>query len=151
MKQLCSMILITLFVLTPVFSQAPQSNWKATEKVIIQYEQLVAAGAFLTPEGWEKARKIFDRSGPFPRDGKIFIMTTGGSLGKNWVKENQAQVETKWTDYLGAIDSSLRYEGPKTSLHFAMTAYVFRLVYTNKRTVLATDGKTIREITGAWG
>jgi hypothetical protein len=149
-KQLSALILISSMAMITATAQTPQSNGKTTEKVIVRYEQFVASGAFLTPDGWEKAGNIFNRSGPFPRDGEISLMTTGGSLGENWVKGDQAEVETKWTNYLGTIDSSLRYERPKNDFPVTMTVYEFRLVYTNKHTELAADGKTIREITGAW-
>jgi hypothetical protein len=133
-----------------VAAQTPQSNGKPTEKVVIQYEKFVENGAFLTPEGWKTAGKLYDRSDAFPRDGTIFLMSTGGSLGEIWVKDSRAEVETKWTDYFGTIDSSLRYEPPKSDIHLAMTAYVFHLVYTNKHRDIGTSGETIREITGPW-
>jgi hypothetical protein len=139
----------TLFLtLTTVPAQTPQSNGKPTERVVVEYEKLVANGAFLTPEGWKMAGKLFEQSSVFPRDGVIFLMTTGGSLGENWVKDNQAEVETKWTDYLGTINSALRFTPPQDDV--TMTAFVFRLVYTNKHRDLGINGETIRESTGVW-
>jgi hypothetical protein len=35
-------------------------------------------------------------------------MSTGGSLGENGLEGDQAEVETKWTDYHGTMDSALR-------------------------------------------
>jgi hypothetical protein len=131
-------------------AQTPQSSGKPTEKVVIQYEKYVQDGVFLTPGGWKLAGKLFEQSAAFPRDGSIFLMSTGGSLGENWVKDSKAEVETKWTDYFGTIDSALRYEPPKSNIHPTMTAFVFRLVYTNKHRDIGTNGETVREVTGPW-
>ena len=70
-------------------------------------------------------------------------MSTGGAVGEDWVKGDLAQVETKWMDDLGAIDSSLRYQPPPGSLHVTMTAFVFHLVYTNKHQYIGADGKRL--------
>jgi hypothetical protein len=130
-------------------AQAPQSHGKATELVIIQYEKLVQEGEFLTPEGWKRLSKLYAQSKPFPGDGTISLMSTGGSLGEMWVNGDHAEVDTKWTDYFGSITPSLRYK-PPTGPPGVMTGYVFHLVYTNKHTDIGADGKTIREITGPW-
>ena len=101
---------ITLFLfmgLTTAQAQPPQTHGKPTEDVVIRYENLVAKGAFLTPEGWKLASKLYDYSGAFPARAEIFLMSVGGSLGENWSKENRAEVETKWTDYYGSVDSAL--------------------------------------------
>jgi hypothetical protein len=98
--------------------------------VVVEYEKLVADGAFLTPEGWKKAGKLYEQSAAFSPNGEILLMGTGGNLGEDWVKGNEAQVETKWTDYDGTIDSALRFKPPAPQI--TMTTFVFRLVYTNK-------------------
>ena len=80
-------------------------------------------------------------------------MSVGGSLGKNWSRDNRAEVETKWTDYFGTIDATLRYHSPKRPLQFVtptMTTFVFRLVYTNKHREIGTKGETVKEVTGPW-
>jgi hypothetical protein len=119
-KRLHAIVLALLVGGATVTAQTPRSHGKATERVVIQYEKLVASGAFLTPEGWQTAGKLFDRSNAFPREGDISLMATGGSLGENWVKDNRAEVETKWTDYLAKIDPTLRYKPPEVRL---MTIY----------------------------
>jgi hypothetical protein len=148
MKRLHAIIAVLFLGVTTATAQSPQSHGKATEQVVIQNEKLVANGAFLTPEGWERARKIYDRSVPFPRDAEISIMSTGGALGENWVKGDRAEVETKWTDYLGTIDSSLRFKPPQNGIPVTMTVYVFHLVYANKHTDIGANGKIIKEVTG---
>jgi hypothetical protein len=145
-----AIVLALLVGWATVRAQTPRSHGKPTERVVIQYEKLVASGAFLTPEGWQTAGKLFDRSNAFPREGDISLMATGGSLGENWEKDNQAEVETKWTDYLGKIDPTLRYKPPERRVHGVMTVYVFHLVYTNKHRDIGEDGEIIREVTGPW-
>jgi len=71
-----------------------------------------------------------------------------GTWGTNWVHGDRAEVETKWTDYLGTIDSALRYKPPSRDVPVTMTVFVFRLVYTNKHRVVGKNGETVREITG---
>jgi hypothetical protein len=150
MNRLRAIIPALFLTLSTVGAQTPQSHGKPTEQVVIQYEKLVAKGAFLTPEGWKMAGKLYDRSDAFPRHGEIFLMSTGGSLGENWVHGDRAEVETKWTDYDGTIDSALRYKPPKFNFPVTMTAYTFHLVYTNKHRDIGRKGETIREVTGPW-
>src|SRR5260370_16151977 len=80
------------------------SNGKPTEVVVIKYEKLVAAGSLLTPDGWKTVSTLYDSSQPYLVSGTIFLMSTGGSLGENWSKNDTAEVGTKWTDYFGSID-----------------------------------------------
>jgi hypothetical protein len=141
-------VVVLLLAPTIVTAQAPQSSGKPTELVVVEYERLVANGSFLTPEGWKKAGKLFEQSDAYPPDGEILLMGTGGNLGEDWVKGNEAQVETKWTDDLGTIDSTLRFK-PSNPL-VTMTSYVFRLVYTNKHRDIGRNGETVRESTGPW-
>lgn len=92
----------------------------------MEYEKLVGTGAFLTSEGWNRAAKLYVESIPFPPNGEISLMNIGGSLGEMSANGDRAEVETKWTDYLGTIDSTLRYKPPHHEV--TMTAYQFRLV-----------------------
>lgn len=57
-------------------------------------------------------------------------MSTGGALGENWNDGAQAEVETKWTDYLGSIDRDLKYKAPQ-GLHVTMVVYQFKLRFTD--------------------
>jgi hypothetical protein len=95
-------------------AQVHKKPLKPTEKVVQQYEKVVAEGFLLTPEGWKHASRLWDSSDPYPKDGEIVVRSAGGSIGEDWVKGNRAQVETKWNDLYGRIDSALRYkpEGP---------------------------------------
>jgi hypothetical protein len=148
MKAFRTSVVVLLLAPTILSAQAPQSSGKPTELVVVEYERLVANGAFLTPEGWKKAGKLFEQSNAYPPDGEILLMGTGGNLGEDWVKGNEAQVETKWTDDLGTIDSALRFKPPNP--YVTMTSYVFRLVYTNKHRDIGRNGETVRESTGPW-
>jgi hypothetical protein len=91
-------------------AQASKSDGKATERVLRQYEKLIADGAFLTPEGWKKASRIFGRSNPYPKDGEVLLTSQAGLIGENWVRGDRAEVARKWADFRGSIDSSLRYK-----------------------------------------
>lgn len=136
--------------LVPAIAHAPQSNGKPTEQVVVQYEQIIASGALLTPEGWRRAGKLFGQSNAYPPDGEISLISTGGSVGEMWLEGDRAEVQTKWTDYMGTIDSALRYEPPASSADSIMTLFVFHLVYTNKHRDIGTSGETSAEVVGPW-
>jgi hypothetical protein len=150
MKRLHAILSVLFLGVVSVTTQAPKSQGKPTEQLVVHFEKLVANGAFLTPRGWKMAGELFARWGPFPRDNKIALMTVGGSLGETWVKDDQAQVETKWTDDLGTIDSALRFKPPNDEIRSDMTSFVFHLVYTNKHRDIGAKGETIREVSGPW-
>jgi hypothetical protein len=140
----------------PIIAQTPISNGKPTEKVVIQYEKFVEDGAFLTADGWQRAGRLFEQVSAFPPNGKIYLMDTGGAVGENWQRGNEAEVETKWTDYFGSIDSSLRYKAPQPVYDVAgrivqpaMTVYRFRLLYSGKCRKAGKDGKML-EIRVPW-
>ena len=107
---------VILFLsLSPAIAQAPKAHRappKPTELVIRRYEKLVARGAFLTPEGWKKASRLYQRPDPYPRDSEIEVISTGGLIAENWMHGDEAEVETKWDDFFGTIDGALRYKPP---------------------------------------
>ena len=150
MKRLHAILSVLFLGVVSVTTQAPKSQGKPTEQLVVHFEKLVANGGFLTPRGWKMAGELFARWGPFPRDNKIALMTVGGSLGETWVKDDQAQVETKWTDDLGTIDSALRFKPPNDEIRSDMTSVVFHLIYTNKHRDIGAKGETIREVSGPW-
>ena len=129
------------------YARDPVSNGKATELVVIRYERFIASGALLNPQGWAASARLFDQSMPYPQNGKILLSSTGGAVGEMWLKDDQAEVETKWTDDFGAIDSTLRYIPPRLP-HVTMTMYQFRLIYTDKHREIGPHGETIKEATG---
>jgi len=150
MKRLHAILSVIFLGVVSVTTQPPKSQGKPTEQVVVHFEKLVANGAFLTPQGWKMAGELFAQWGPFPRDRKISLMTVGGSLGEIWVRGDQAQVETKWTDDLGTIDSALRFKPSNDEIRSDMTSFVFHLVSTNKHRDIGANGETIREATGPW-
>jgi len=150
MKRLHAVLSVVFLGVVLVTAQAPKSQAKPTERVVVHFEKLVANGAFLTPQGWRMAGELFAQWGPYPRDNTIALMTVGGSLGETWVRGDQAQVETKWTDDVGTIDSALRFKPPHDEIRSDMTSFVFHLVYTNKHRDIGANGETIREATGPW-
>jgi hypothetical protein len=64
----------------------------------------------LTPEGWKKAPRIFGRSNPYRDDGEVFLTSRAGLIGETWLRGDRAEVERKWSDVFGSIDSDLRYK-----------------------------------------
>jgi hypothetical protein len=111
-------------------AQNSKEQLKPTERLIRRFEKLIAAGDLLTPAGWKRASQLFEKSNPYPPSGEIYVVSTGGAVGEDWVKGDRAQVETKWDDNYGTIDSALRYKPPSPSGRLAM-AQMFSLVLTH--------------------
>jgi hypothetical protein len=141
-------LILSVSAVTAV-AQAPQSNGKATERVVRQYEKLIADGAFLTPEGWKKASRIFVRSNPYPKDGEVLLTSQAGLIGENWVRGDRAEVERKWTDFRGSIDSSLRYKPAMPTIDVIPAILDYSLVFTNRHIDIEEEGTT-REVLGTW-
>jgi len=93
---------------TAQVSQAQKK--KPTEFVVARYERLVLIGDLLTPAGWKRASNLFVLSDPYSQTGDIHVMWTGGVIGEDWVRGDRAQVETKWNNWYGTIDSTLRFK-----------------------------------------
>jgi hypothetical protein len=150
MKLLRAAVLILLAAVMTT-AQAPQSSPKPTEQVVGQYEELVSRGALLTPTGWKAASRFFYESQAFPHNGTIFLTSsaTAAMIGEMWVKGDRADVQTKWTDYFGSIDSSLRYKPESRPAAVVMTVYDFHMIYTNKHRDMAASG-AVTETTGPW-
>jgi hypothetical protein len=139
---------ILLSIASLALAQSPKSNRKPTEKLVVEWERLVASGAFLTPDGWNAAGKLYKQANAFPATGEISLISTGGLVGEDWLRDGSAEVETKWDDYFGTIDSSLRYKAPPVPV--VMWGGFFRLVYTNKHVETGKRGEVISEVTGPW-
>lgn len=143
-----SLLVVCVFLSPSAKSQwAPISKGKPTELVITRYENLISQGAFLSPGGWKRASAIFAESSPYPQASDIDVITTGGIVGEDWNRDNHAQVETKWTDYVGSIDRELRLkQDPSCPV---MMIFTFNLIFTNKHRDISPDGK-VTEKAGAW-
>jgi hypothetical protein len=124
-------VLIVLLGIIVAAAQAPRTQKKPTELVIRRYEKFIADGSLLTPEGWKRASKLFDTLDPYPRNGEIWVVSTGGLIGEDWVKGDRAQVETKWNDSFGTIDSSLRLK-PPVPRGSIMMGEIFSLVFVHQ-------------------
>jgi hypothetical protein len=107
----------------------PEHDGKVTSLVVVQYEQFIADGSLLTPEGWKRAATLFGQSKPYPANGIVVLRSTGGTLGETWRKENQAEVQTKWTDSFGSIDSKLRYKPATRDRDVIGLIDIFHLVF----------------------
>jgi hypothetical protein len=122
-----SMLLVMSMTVTTAVAQAPQSSGKATERVVRRYEKLIADGALLTPEGWKKTSGIFGRSNPYPNNGEVLLTSRAGLIGENWVRGDRAEVERKWTDCSGSIDSDLRYKPAMPTIDVISAIYDYSL------------------------
>jgi hypothetical protein len=130
-------------------AQAPQSSGKPTELVVRQYEQFIAGGEFLTPDGWKKASRIFVRSNPYPNDGEVFLTSKAGLVGETWVRGDRAEVERKWTDFFGSIGSDLAYKPADPTTSVLPAVYDYSLRFTNQHIDVGEGGST-QEVLGAW-
>jgi len=144
-----TMLLLLLAAIAP--AQGQRSEAKATEQVVAQYEKLVANGALLTPDGWKAASGLFYESNAYPTKGTIELKSLASlaMIGEVWVKGDRAEVQTKWTNDFGSIDSSLRYKPHSSSPPVVMTAFQFLMIYTNKHREIAPNG-AVAETTGPW-
>jgi len=109
-RRAITLVLAGLLALVSAIAESPKKELKPTERLIKQYQKLVADGALLNPEGWRRASKLFVRSDPYPANGEIQLISTGGLVGEDWEKADRAQVGTKWNDAFGTIDSALRFK-----------------------------------------
>jgi hypothetical protein len=144
-----AVVLILSVSAVAAVAQAPQSNEKATERVVRQYETFIADGAFLTPGGWKMASRIFGRSNPYPKDGEVLLTSHAGLIGENWVRGDRAEVERKWTDFRGSIDSGLRYKPAMPTIDVIPAILNYSLVFTNRH-VDIEEGGTTSEVLGTW-
>lgn len=136
------LLMLVLFVgISPVIAQTPLLHGEATVPVIRQYLKLVASGAQLTPEGWKRTGKLFDKWSVYPQDSTIILMSTEGAVGETWETNDRAKVETKWTDYFGTIDAALRYHPPEDP-EVVMTDYIFYLTLINSSSASGQSGQT---------
>jgi hypothetical protein len=128
--RLSAAVILTLFLgVTLAYAQVSKSHAKLTELVIMRYERLIDEGALLTPEGWQRASQLFDRSNAYPKNGVIFLVSTGAYVGEGWVKGDRAEVESKWNDFFGTIDSALRYKSPTPDGGSIVMFLVFPMVF----------------------
>lgn len=142
--------LIVLFGVIACAAQVHKSQRTPTELVIRRYEKFIADGSLLTPEGWKRASKLFDTSDPYPQNGEIWVVSTGGLVGEDWVRGDRAQVETKWNDTFGTIDSSLRLKppGPRDSI---MMGEIFSLVFIHQPSGTKGTGEAPKPaVLGEW-
>ena len=134
---------------TGATAQNSKEQLKPTERLVRQYEKLIAAGDLLTPAGWRRASELFEKSNPYPPSGDIYVVSTDGVVGEDWVKADRAQVETKWDDNYGTIDSALRYKPPSPSGRIAM-AQMFSLVLTHAQPAGSGNSTPLTEPAAEW-
>ncbi len=142
---------LTLFLgLSLAVAQAPDAHPKPTELVIRRYEKYIANGALLTPAGWKRASRLFEGSDPYSRNSEIQLVSTGGSVGENWMRGDEAEVVTKWNDFYGTVGADLRYK-PSPYDGSVMLGQIFAMVQTHRP--LGTDQRvktTGTTVAGEW-
>jgi len=120
---------------------------RPTERLIKCYEKLVAEGSLLTPEGWSRASKLFARPGPYPAHSDIQLISSPGIIGETRLDGDRAQVDTKWGDYYGTIDSLLQFKGLSEYGGSVMLAESFSLLYIHQP---RADGGSPSSDAGEW-
>ena len=139
----CLLVFINLL---PARAQAPKAQLKPTELIVKRYERLVLRGDLLTPEGWKRASALFTAADPYPENGEIRVNWTGtNTLGEEWNDGSRAQVNTKWNDLYGTVDSRLRFK-PYSTSSIAM-AEMFSLTCVRSD---ATDAQVGEPCHGKW-
>src|SRR5438067_2229661 len=106
---LCSVGILLAVALTTAQPKSRLHQATAAEAVVQKFQALVSSGALLTPEGWGQTGKLFDRSNPYPQNGKIFVNYPG--IVGEWPKGQEATlgytqgvvVEAKWGSSYGSI------------------------------------------------
>lgn len=84
---------------------------KPTEQLIKRYEKLIADGALLSPEGWARACKFFERPSPYPANSEIDVRSAPGIIGEATPNGNRTEIGSKWRDFYGTIDFHLQFKG----------------------------------------
>ena len=129
---LCQLLSATAFTLLAgtIASTAQILQYREpTEMLVKQYERLRADGALLSPEGWERTSKLFERPKPYPSDSEILLISPPGIIGRDTADGDRARVGTKWGDSCGTVDSQLRYKPMMPGVGCIMTEETFSLVF----------------------
>jgi hypothetical protein len=104
--------------------------------------QEATEGELLTPDGWNRASRLFLRHDPFPTNGAVRIVSNDWGVDHSSVSNDTAEVDMEYAD-AGTIDASLKYSPPPRSQAYK-TALVFHLVLAPTHwTMFRTDGKAI--------
>lgn len=122
-------ILVFLCIGTVSVGNVRKTDGKPTSNVVFQYRKLIADGALLSPDGWHRASTLFSSSIPYPKNGPITLVYTGGPIAEDFVKGDRAQVESKWDEEYGTIDSKLNYS--PSAIHSCVVVNVYTLVQMN--------------------
>jgi hypothetical protein len=146
MRNPALLVLLAASVLLGAAGAQPKpSRPTPTKQLVHRYEKMIAAGDLLSPQGWARAMQLYAKSKPYPANSEILLRTVGDvrTLGDTKVENGRAEVETKWTDYLGKINSELLYIPPERQV--TMTSFGTTLVFTDKHQYLTAQGTLIRE------
>jgi hypothetical protein len=82
-------------------------------------------------------------------NGEVFLTSRAGLIGETWLRGDRAEVERKWTDFFGSIDSDLRYKPADPTSSILPAIYDYSLVFTNRHIDVGESGAT-EETLGTW-
>jgi len=133
--------LIAAFVIAGA-TQSPTGSGLSPKDVVGRLWQEATEGELLTPDGWNRASRLFLQHGPFPGNGVVRIVSNDWGVDHSSVSNDTAEVDVEYAD-AGTIDASLRYSPPPRSETYK-TALVFHLVLAPTHwTMFRTDGKAL--------
>jgi hypothetical protein len=138
-----------LFLLAAISVQATEPAKGSPEESLDRFYKLINDGALLTPIGWRRAAKMFERESARP-DEEVIYVVTGFPLGNGPmdVSGDQAVAYQKWVDDVGTIDSKFHFHTPpKEELELEGVIRIFRLVHTGRHWDLTADNR-LEEIDG---
>ena len=139
-----------LFLLGAAISaRATEPAKGSPEETLDAFYKLINNGALLTPDGWRRAARMFERESARPDEQVIFVVTRFPlGNGPMDVSGDRAVAYQKWVDDVGTIDSKFRYHSPpKEEREVEGVIRVVRLVRTAKHWELAVDNR-VEEING---
>jgi hypothetical protein len=138
-----------LVLLTAIFVQATEPAKGSPDEALDRFYKLVNNGALLSPIGWRRAARMFERESARPDKDAIYVVT-GFPLGNGPmdVSGDQAVAYQKWVDDVGTIDSKFRFHPPpKEELELEGVIRIFRMVRAGKHWELGADGRLV-EVNG---
>jgi hypothetical protein len=140
MKRL--LIALFAFSLIGATAQSPTGSGLSPKDVVERLWREGTEGELLTPDGWNKASRLFIKHEAFPANGSVRVVFNNWGVDHSSVSGDTAEVDMGYTD-AGTIDASLKYSPPPKTGSYK-TAMVFHLVFVPTHwTMLKSDGKAI--------
>lgn len=120
-----ALVAIVIFYIA-VTVRAQQHAIVPPKTVIENYLRMAESGLLLSDDGWREAGKLFIHPSP-PADDRIVVVTERGNINESWTKGERAEEAVSGYDFLGRMDSTLKFvSAPKSS--FYKTTILYHLV-----------------------